>query len=160
MDDAYLRVGDVITLESEKNCFLSMDPVSLTVLWQLSPDRKNAPVNIENCLWRVCPRLSYVDQELYEQSKKKHGDSDPVNSDIEAQAEMEKKRNETDVESIKSAVLFGQVIQLQHLMSGLFLNCLKHPSKQDADCFQLRLGQGSADAYLKVMSMYKIRTGK
>ena len=69
MDDAYLRFGDVITLESDKNCFLSMDPVSLTVLWQLSPDRKNAPVNIENCLWKICPCLSYTDQELFIQSK-------------------------------------------------------------------------------------------
>lgn len=159
MDDAYLRYGDVITLESDKNCFLSMDPISLTVLWQLSPDRKNAPVNIENCLWKICPRLSYVDQELYEQSKKQEG-SVENEEDIKSQATIEKRRNDDDFNSIKSAVLFGQVMQLQHVLSGLFLNCVNYPSHQDADCFQLRLGAGSANSYIKVMSMYKIRAGE
>ena len=156
--DAYLRFGDVITLESGRNCFLSMDPISLTVLWQLSPDRKNAPVNIENCLWKICPRLSYVDQELFQQSKKLSLSAENA-EDIAAQASIEKARNERDFNTIKSAVLFGQVVQLQHVLSGLFLNCMTVPSEQDADCFQLRLGPGSSDAYLKVMSMYKIRAG-
>ena len=159
MDDAYLRYGDVITLESDKNCFLSMDPISLTVLWQLSPDRKNAPVNIENCLWKICPRMSYVDQELFIQSKKHSMNSGNVD-DIEAQASIEKKRNEDDYDNIKSAVLFGQVVQLQHVLSGMYLNCMNHPSQQDADCFQLRLDAGSANSYLKVLSMYKIRAGE
>jgi hypothetical protein len=159
MDDAYLRYGDILTLESDKNCFLSMDPISLTVLWQLSPDRKNAPVNIENCLWKICPRMSYIDQELFIQSKNQTLKS-ANEEDIEAQAAIEKRRNDDDFASIKSAVLFGQVVQLQHVLSGLFLNCVNYPSQQDADCFQLRLGPGSANSYLKVLSMYKIRAGE
>ena len=159
MDDAYLRYGDIITLESDKNCFLSMDPISLKIIWQLSPDRKNAPVNIENCLWKICPRLSYVDQELHIQSKKISTNAENE-EDIEAQAAIERRRNEDDFESIKSAVLFGQVLQLQHVPSGLFLNCVNYPSQQDADCFQLLLGGGSANSYLKVFSMYKIRAGE
>ena len=158
-DDAYLRLGDVITLECDKNCFLSMDPISSNVLWQLSPDRKNAPVNIEMCLWKICPRLSYVDQELYLKCKKETI-SDAELKDIATDAKLEAQRNKNDVDTNKAAVLFGQVVQLQHVQSGQFLHCMNVPSENDADCFQLRLGAGSTTSHLKISSVYKIRTGE
>mmetsp|Transcript_17820 Transcript_17820/g.26308 ORF Transcript_17820/g.26308 Transcript_17820/m.26308 type:complete len:3025 (+) Transcript_17820:90-9164(+) len=156
--ESYLRNGDIILLESERNCFLSVDPISKLAIWELSPDRENPPANTENCLWRIVPRLSYVDQEMYYATLGSAKSPADVASDIEHQAIQEKRRNEQDIKSIKSDILYGNVVQLQHVLSGMFLSCMRTPSVHDPDCFRICVAEGSAAAYLKVSPMYKIRT--
>lgn len=66
-------------------------------------------------------------------------------------------RNAYDIENNKSDVLHGMIVQLQHVPTGLFLTGLRTTSL-DSDCFQLRVEDGSANAYFKTNPMYKVRT--
>jgi hypothetical protein len=54
-------------------------------------------------------------------------------------------------------VRFGDVVQLQHVSTGLFLAVHKTPAQQDPNCRKVSLKPGSLAAHLKILPKYKVR---
>lgn len=138
-----------------------MDPVLLSVIWELPPLNSSAqPAAFDNCLWRITSRLSYIDDEMLKSSLSKGGrrqSTTSLSSNYAYQSKQEALRNQYDIDNNTSDVLYGMIVQLQHVATGLFLTGLR-TSSLDSDCFQLRVEPGSANAYFKISPLYKIRT--
>lgn len=156
-----LLIGDLITLASVPGTFLSAD-VYGTVHWSVSPPKLKNPVQFENSLWRICEKLSYSDAELMKSMKgrgRSNSSSDLERKLVVDQAEKEAERNEEDLKKSRgSMLLYGQIIQLQHVETGLFLAARSSVAKLDKNCLALYLDEGASSCYFRVSPRYKVRT--
>lgn len=147
----WAMIGDVITLGSDKGTFLSAD-IDGMVMWATIDKgwTPPAPFNFENCLWRICERLSYVEQEMA-QIKKRRNSTDGVELALAIEAmDLEAERNLQYLETTPGhEVFYGRVIQLQHVATGKFLSAKNAAALVDSDCLAIQLDPGSSDSYFR-----------
>jgi hypothetical protein len=111
-----IRIGDVVTLENTGNCFLSVDPVLRSVIWEISSG--NSDGHFPFYLWRICPRLSYVDLELSKSRGRRNSflkDSRQV-ATMENLIKKEEDRNLVEMKTNKSYIHYGQVHNINSSM--------------------------------------------
>jgi len=144
-------IGDIITLGSDKGTFLSAD-IDGMVMWATIEKgwTPPAPLNFDNCLWRICERLSYVEQEMA-QIKKRRNSTDGAELALAMEAmDLEAERNLQDLESTPGhEVFYGRVIQLQHVATGKFLSTKNAAALVDSDCLAVQLDPGSSDCFFR-----------
>jgi hypothetical protein len=58
----------------------------------------------------------------------------------------------------REAIRYGDVVQLQHVRSGLFMAVHKTPAPSDPNCRKVSLKAGSRAAHLKILPKYKVRS--
>lgn len=155
----FVCVGDIITLESSPGTFLSAD-VAGNLLWDTPPDScLKYPANFNRCQWKVCERLSYVDQELRAQRMARAASfTEAEMKDLELEAAREAERNIDELAMSEGfQVLYGRMIQLQHMASGKFLTAKNKAATFDRDCLGLQLTKGSSMCYFSIQPKYKVR---
>lgn len=92
-----LRIGDIVTLETKENCFLSVDPVRRSVIWEISSNMSDG--HFPFYLWRICPRLSYADQELSKARGRRNSFNQDANevASMESLIKQEEERNSNEI---------------------------------------------------------------
>lgn len=148
------KVGDLIILQRESS-FLSIDGLG-NIIWETT-DGAKAPSSINRCIWRICQRLSYQEQEIA-MHRRKSMNEDELQAVLD-EASLEIKRNENDVaENTGSRVNFGRVIQLQSVFNNKYITAKSEVSSSNRDYLSLQLEDGSSAAYFKIQPKYKIRS--
>ena len=61
-------------------------------------------------------------------------------------------------DSPQEPIRYGDVVQLQHVNSGMFLAVHKTPAPLDPNCRKVSLKPGSLAAHLKILPKYKVRS--
>jgi hypothetical protein len=159
VDQRSFAIGDIITLESTNGTFLAADFYG-TVYFDIAQGSQKTPEQFERSKWMVCSRLAYSDSELKKSlsSKRRMSIGDAEQKMIFDQAGKEMERNEGDMKKSKGTqLLYGQIIQLKHVATGMFLASRSSVAKVDKNCLALYLEKGASNAYFRISPRYKVR---
>ena len=166
--------------------YLFADPLD-NVMWDIPPKKYDLPIDFDNSLFVLCPKLSYVDQEsIYKLSNESdllsnelsYVDQDDVDDDaieeymerrreiskqlseLEGKVLIERTRNQNILTTSKgSQILYGSIVQIMHKKTGKFL-CFKYScAKNDKACLRLELSEGHSQCHFTLYPKYKFREG-
>jgi len=150
-----VQYGDVMTFESDGS-FLSVD-VCGNVVWLAPESGFRVPRMFERCLWQVSTKLSYTDQEFLEAAQKQGSFSSEEMQNMKVQADHERSRNKAEVAKMGQVLLYGDVIQLLHVVTGQYLAAKSTAARINRDCLGLQLTHGASAAYFRTLPRYKVR---
>ena len=128
---------------------------------------QDAPLNLQHAVFRLVPMLTYnsridLKSPLKSQRRAKNIEVTENNHslDLEAAHEREHTRNQDQREEVVQGkqrafyrgrvIRYGDVVQLQHVTSGLFITAHKHPADLDPNSRKLALKKGSAAAHFMI----------
>ncbi|KDO22610.1 hypothetical protein SPRG_22304 [Saprolegnia parasitica CBS 223.65] len=154
-----LYEGDIVYLHFQGDGYAHSDGFVDERLGCLRADQSHA-ATFEGCLFRVVPKLTY------EAAKALHKIKDEALDKVEIlkqQAAAEAEANAAAIRHLESdgqGVVYGQIIQLQHVLSGKFLTS-KAKTLADVDKTSMKVtlqADGSTKAHFTLLPRYKTRS--
>ena len=151
------KIGDLITLERE-GAFLSVDILGNLIWEKPEGDIKN-PTEFYRCVWKLCQRLSYTEQEMAQTMQRRKSLNEEELQAVLDEATAENQRNQSDIhENLGSIVNYGRVIQLQSVFFNKYITAKSDVSINNRDYLSIQLEDGSSSAFFKIQPKYKIRS--
>lgn len=169
-DNLEVKVGDIIYLSTESKreddrantSFVHAEGLNdcrIGLLW--NHPNGTEPVNFSECLFRICPQLSYESKKNLKKLVRKKNPTAHQMAHEEEKVQKEEKRNEELINEtgLGSGIGYGQVMQLQHVKSGKFLSLQSRTlADQDKECMMLRLiEKGDEESWFRFEPRFKIR---
>ncbi|EQC35631.1 hypothetical protein SDRG_06915 [Saprolegnia diclina VS20] len=154
-----LYEGDIVYLHFQGDGYAHSDGFVDERLGCLRADHARA-ATFEGCLFRVVPKLTY------EAAKALHKIKDEALDKVELlkqQAAAETEANAAVIRHLESSgqgIVYGQIVQLQHVLSGKFLTS-KAKTLADVDKTSMKVtlqADGSMKAYFTLLPRYKTRS--
>ena len=163
--------GDRLSLRHEHKAqsgYLNGDPVLRRCGVELEPREGDSrhlltpSLDFRNNVFAILPMMMYrAEGELRKFERKEH---DEMSKELlEARAKKESEDNAEMVASCLSCdgsantIKFGDVVQLLHIETDLYVNLHRKAAQVDKDCHLVDLCGGSAACYFKITPLYKTR---
>ena len=147
------------------------DPSLRNVAVQRDAEDASPPGNYDNCVFRLCSKFSY----------RARGELKTVEKEIRAAKNQAKMRRALNLDLAKqraaneaaqnaellgklqrceggAPVKYGDVVQLQHLSSGLFLGLHKTPAFVNPNARRVSLKRGATAGQFRIMPRFKVRS--
>ena len=151
------KIGDLITLERDGS-FLAVDLLG-NIIWEKVDGDIKSPSEFNRCIWKLCQRLSYTEQEMAHTMQRRKSLNEEELQAVLDEAIAENVRNQSDInENLGSIVNYGRVIQLQSVFVNKYITAKSDVSLNNRDYLRIDLEDGSSAAYFKIQPKYKIRS--
>ncbi|ETW10336.1 hypothetical protein, variant 1 [Aphanomyces invadans] len=158
-----LYEGDTIYLKIDGEGNVHSDGFVDERLGCISMSTHDAAQQLEGCLFKVLPKLSYEAHKALLRVKAQFAEGSDKYILMAQQAKVESDLNATvcrRTDEDGQVVLYGQTIQLQHVQSGKFLTSrVKTLADVDKTCMKLTLqAEGSTKCWFTFLPRYKTRS--
>ena len=169
-----VHYGDIIYLnyrdDDNTSGYLSVTPSFHRVGLQPPPvssvsssEGNRVPLELssfDDCLFQVVPFLSYDSKAASSKLSRSKSFSVDERALIEMRMAVERTKNEkqiAEMSTLRGSCIYGQILQLKHCKSGMYLSTSPFTAEIQKDCLELALSQGSISCHFKCLPRYKVR---